>query len=341
MTTARPYIVTPDTAPSFWQIRNLWRVMATGIQTGGSFCALDQLVSADGGGPSTHMHKQDEGMYVVNGHCTFNAAGQAIPAGSGSFVAIPRHTEHSFVVNVPGTQLLNFYLPAGFEMILMSVSVPAERNELPPPDAVPLPPRRLVEQLNRDYGVTELLGMNFVYPPTEKNMVTKPTPGAKVLPFRSDVTTSQSYWYANGLFTVLADGPSTDDSYCLLEQLLPKGPAAPPHLHEWADEVFYILDGEAEFLLGDRIDTAGKNALVFIPKGTVHAFRINSETARLLNLYTPAGFERSVAMLGEPTQLRNLPPPGWTQPEVLDDQRARLFADIGMRPVAVPNPFKS
>ncbi|MEH2248731.1 MAG: aldo/keto reductase [Nostoc sp.] len=58
-------------------------------------------------------------------------------------------------------------------------------------------------------------------------------------------------------------------------------------------------------------------------------------------LYTPAGFERSVAMLGEPTQLKNLPPPGWTQPEVPDDQRARLFADIGMRPIAIPDPFRS
>ncbi|MEH2278520.1 MAG: hypothetical protein V7K40_28000, partial [Nostoc sp.] len=75
--------------------------------------------------------------------------------------------------------------------------------------------------------------------------------------------------------------------------------------------------------------------------GTVHAFRINSESARLLNLYTPAGFERSVAMLGEPTQSRNLPPSGWTQPEVPDYQRARLFADIGMRPIAIPNPFRS
>ena len=75
MTTARPYIVTPDTAPNFWQIRNLWRVMATGIQTGGSFCALDQLVTTDGGGPPTHTHTQDEGLYVVSGHCTYNAAG--------------------------------------------------------------------------------------------------------------------------------------------------------------------------------------------------------------------------------------------------------------------------
>ena len=188
-----------------------------------------------------------------------------IPAGPGSFVAIPRHTEHSFVVDASGTQLLNFYLPAGFEMILIGLSVPAERNDLPPPD-VPLPPRRLVEQLSRDYGQTEVLGLPFADAPGKDNMATKPTLGARVFPFRSDVATSPSYWHANGLFTVLADGSSTDNSYCLLEQLLPKGPSAPPHLHEWADEVFYILDGEAEFLLGNRIDTAGQERPRVHPK---------------------------------------------------------------------------
>ncbi|MBC7799090.1 MAG: cupin domain-containing protein, partial [Gemmatimonadaceae bacterium] len=142
MTTARAYVMHPDDAPGFWQLGNLWRVMATGVQTGNSFCLLDQLVMPDGGGPCTHTHAQDEGLYVVSGHCTFNAGGLTIPAPAGSFVSVPRRTEHSFTVDAPSTQLLNFYLPAGFEIILMGLAHPAERNALPPP-GVPLPPRRL------------------------------------------------------------------------------------------------------------------------------------------------------------------------------------------------------
>lgn len=47
-------MVLPD-APNFWQIGNLWRAMASGVQTGNTFCLLDQLVTPDGG-PGAHVH---------------------------------------------------------------------------------------------------------------------------------------------------------------------------------------------------------------------------------------------------------------------------------------------
>ena len=90
-TTARGFVVQSDDAPGFWQLGSLWRVMATGLQTGNSFCLLDQLVMADGGGPCTHAHTQDEGLYVVSGHCTFHTWGLTIAAGPGEFVAVPRY----------------------------------------------------------------------------------------------------------------------------------------------------------------------------------------------------------------------------------------------------------
>ena len=291
-----------------------------------------------GGGPCTHMHTQDEGLYVVSGHCTFNAGGATIKAGAGTFVSVPRYTQHAFSVDAPGTQLLNFYLPAGFELILIGIAHPAERNESPPP-GVPLPPRRLVEQLSRDYGQIPVLGLPFADPQNDSNMATEPTPGALATPFGSHFDTVPAYWHAGGLWTVLASGEQTAGSYCMFEQLLPSGPAAPPHLHQGMDEVFYVLDGEVVFLLGDRIEVAGKGALVFIPRGTVHGFRVNGASARLLNLYTPAGFERSVAMLGQPTDTRTLPPPGWTPPDVPKERRAALFADLGMQSIAVADPF--
>lgn len=342
MTTARAYIVTADKAPAFWQIRNLWHVMATGVQTGGSFCAIDQMVNTDGGGPPTHTHVQDEGMYIISGHCSYNAAGQPLPAGKGCFVSIPRHTEHSFVVDAPGTQFLNFYLPAGFEMLLMGVAVPAARNELPTPsDIVPLPPRAHVEELYRQYGSKPIIALPFADRPTPANMVTKPTPGATIQPFRSDSDTAPAFWFGNGLWIKLADGPQTDNSYCLFELLLPKGAGTGPRVLKNADEVFYVLDGQVSFLLGDRIETAAKGSLAFLPKSTVSAYRVESDTARLLNLYTPAGFERSVALLGERTETRTLPPEGWLPPQVSDERKRALFADLGIQPVAVPTPFAS
>ena len=340
MTTARAYVMRPDDAPAYWQIRNLWHIMATGIQTGGSFCAIDQI-NTDGGGPPTHYHTQDEGMYIINGHCSYNAAGEQLPAGSGTFIGIPKYVEHSFKVDAPGTQFLNFYLPAGFEMLLMGLAVPAERNELPTlEDKVPLPPRKLVEQLSRDYGAVPVIALPFADHPAPDNMVTKPTVASTVKPFIANLQTAPTYWYAGGLWSVLADAVSTDHSYTLFEQLMPRGPAAAPHLHEWMDEVFYILDGDADFLLGDRVENAIKGSMVFIPRGTVHGFGVNSETARFLNLYTPAGMERMVVGLGEHTEVRELPASDWSPPTMSDEHRALLFEDLGMRPVAVAETFK-
>lgn len=128
---AKPIITHAKDAPAYWQIGNLWRVMATGVQTDNSFTLLDQIVNdGGGGGPVTHTHTQDEGLYVIKGACTFNAGGHhGLEAKAGTFVSVPRLTEHSFTVDSPETQILNFYLPAGFEQLLIGIAHPADRNE--------------------------------------------------------------------------------------------------------------------------------------------------------------------------------------------------------------------
>lgn len=285
------------------------------------------------------MLTQSMRAYVISGHCTFNAGGQTISAGPGEFIAVPRYAQHSFTVDEPGTQLLNFYLPAGFELFLMGFAHPAERNELPPA-GLALPPRHLVEQLSRDYGQIPILGLPGADRPSPDNMATVAIPGAVTHPFSRRADSAPAFWLGEGLCSVLADGELTDGSYCLFERHLPKSGGEPPHVQVNADEMFYMLDGEAEFLLGDHIETASKGALVFIPKGTVHAFRIKCETARFLNLHTPSGFERIVSTLGAPAQTKELPPAGWKAPAVPADQQARLFADLGVRTVAVENPLE-
>lgn len=43
-----------ETAPAYWQIGNLWRVMITGVQSENNFTLLDQVVTdGGGGGPCT------------------------------------------------------------------------------------------------------------------------------------------------------------------------------------------------------------------------------------------------------------------------------------------------
>ena len=85
--------------------------------------------------------------------------------------------------------------------------------------------------------------------------------------------------------------------------------------------------------------TAGKGSLVYIPRGTVHGFKVRGASARFLNLYTQPGMERLLKIEGQQTDRRTPPPPGWTQPAMSPSRRQELFSEIGMQLVAVPNPF--
>ena len=95
-------------------ISAFWHMLATGVQTGNSTCLCDQFCSR-GSGPTRHTHTEDESFYVAGGKVSFNAGGTKLVARSGTLVTVPRHTEHSFVVDEDAI-LINFYFPAGFDL---------------------------------------------------------------------------------------------------------------------------------------------------------------------------------------------------------------------------------
>ena len=59
-------------------------------------------------------------------------------------------------------------------------------------------------------------------------------------------------------------------------ELPPGGGFRVPHWHDDLDEVFYVLHGEIEFLIDEVWTRARAGTTVFIPAGTVHAFRNTS-----------------------------------------------------------------
>jgi mannose-6-phosphate isomerase-like protein (cupin superfamily) len=65
------------------------------------------------------------------------------------------------------------------------------------------------------------------------------------------------------------------------------------HVHADEDDVFYILDGELTFLLGDGEVAAPAGTFVLVPPGVEHTFLNPLEVpTRVLNIHTPAGFDR-------------------------------------------------
>jgi quercetin dioxygenase-like cupin family protein len=61
-----------------------------------------------------------------------------------------------------------------------------------------------------------------------------------------------------------------------------------PHTHDDQTDTFYVLEGEAEFLVGEETFRFGPGAYVAAPPGVVHGFRVAGDTElRMLNIHTP------------------------------------------------------
>ncbi|WGV26843.1 cupin domain-containing protein [Halotia branconii CENA392] len=124
----------------------------------------------------------------------------------------------------------------------------------------------------------------------------------------------------------------------MMEELCPKGSGAPPHVHIWSDETFYVLEGEVTFLMNDEMSQVAAGSFVVIPRNTVHGFRVDSEVARVLNSYMPASWETAVVALAEPAESRTIPPHGRTRPSQV--HVTALMKAFGMTPVSGPDPLR-
>lgn len=159
---------------------------------------------------------------------------------------------------------------------------------------------------------------------------------AKVVPYVDTVEEGPAYWMVGILWVMLATGKQTGGMYSLMWELCPKGSGPGPHYHD-QDEQFFVIDGEITYLANGEELVAKSGSFVLIPRGTVHSFRVDSETATLLNSYTPAGFERTITGLGEPAGVREIPPPD--RPDIPGgvDEAVALFREIGMHVLRQPD----
>ena len=114
-----------------------------------------------------------------------------------------------------------------------------------------------------------------------------------------------------GIPTVFhASAQLTGNAYGLVEHLSAQpGFASPLHVHHREDEAFYILEGEAAFILDGKWQRAGAGAFVYGPREIPHGFKIiGDKPARLLLLAAPSGFEQFVLELATPLDAPPAPP---------------------------------
>lgn len=128
----------------------------------------------------------------------------------------------------------------------------------------------------------------------------------------------------------MIDGVDAGERFSVVEHpMSPRALAAPLHLHTREDEYSYVLEGRMGALLGEDVVEAGPGDLVFKPRNQWHTFwNAGDDTCRILEIISPAGFERFFRELVE------LGGVGQVDDEAFADLRERY--GLEMRPETIP-----
>jgi quercetin dioxygenase-like cupin family protein len=138
----------------------------------------------------------------------------------------------------------------------------------------------------------------------------------------------EALWFLGTLARLKLTGEQTGGRFALWEGVLPRGAAPPLHSHP-QDETFYVMEGELTAWVGGEPQPCRPGAAVFAPGGVPHTFRVESDTARMLFLSTPAGIEEYVRALAEPARWPWLQPPP-DGPRVAAERIAGVERELGI-----------
>ncbi|TSA81708.1 cupin domain-containing protein [Deinococcus detaillensis] len=120
------------TRRSFRFAGDLFTVLVTGEESGGSYTTMEVLVSP-GGGPGLHQHEaEEEQFYVLSGQLTYQVGPRTFEVKAGDFVHIPRQTPHSITNGPQPARLLATFSPAGPERSFMEAGVWLSPDESDP-----------------------------------------------------------------------------------------------------------------------------------------------------------------------------------------------------------------
>jgi quercetin dioxygenase-like cupin family protein len=203
-------------------------------------------------GPGPHFHKEHvDAFYVLEGELEFINGTETLLAGAGTTVAVPPGIVHGFTNPGPGrARYLNIHAPDGDFIEYLRRAIAGERFAWDSYD------------VDEPYGPAEAI-------------VAGPD-GGEHLKRRLIENTIRAETTELSLFELTF----FDDRW----------EGVDPHSHDDHVDSFFVLDGEVEFLLGDRTARVGAWTYFAAPPNVTHGFRPVGP-ARLFNLHAPdAGF---------------------------------------------------
>lgn len=94
--------------------------------------------------------------------------------------------------------------------------------------------------------------------------------------------------FLGGLRNVILSTNETNGDVYLVEGIMPKDSVVPVHIHELEDEIFHVLEGSVELILGDKTIKGKKGDIIYLPRGIKHGIKtLGDKTAKVLNYVIP------------------------------------------------------
>jgi quercetin dioxygenase-like cupin family protein len=147
---AGAYLYRPGESELRWMGETSTWFLATGEQTGGAFCLVDETASRGESVP-LHRHPDDmESFYVVDGEITLYIGDRpGVRAPAGSFAHIPGGTIHGFRVESEKARYLILTTPRHGQFY-RAITRASQPGGLPPLDSVD---ESQIKQASSEYGV--------------------------------------------------------------------------------------------------------------------------------------------------------------------------------------------
>jgi quercetin dioxygenase-like cupin family protein len=152
-------------------------------------------------------------------------------------------------------------------------------------------------------------------------------------PRHSPAGDGEQLWFLGTLATIKIPGEAVGERFSLTEFVLPRNASPPLHTHP-QDESYVVLEGRLTLQAGESRFELDPGDVAILPMGTPHTFRVESETARVLVLSTPAGIERMVRDGSTPASAPTLPPADAPRPS--PEELERIFAKHGQTNLGPP-----
>jgi quercetin dioxygenase-like cupin family protein len=157
----------------------------------------------------------------------------------------------------------------------------------------------------------------------------------------SDPERPRAVWFLGSLVRMPLVGAETGGSLAVLEHNGDRGYSAPMHRHRRDDETFIVLDGSLHVVSDGAQLAATSGTTLFLPRGTLHGFVVQSPSAHFLTVHTPGGFDAFTAEAGSPAMIDADGRPsaaaeGMPTPQELTAIAARYGIEIVGPPPALP-----